>query len=53
VLDLGLSTGNSDFGFNEALFDNSDSEWWNIYTFWAYNFLIVGILQIIKGFQEE
>ena len=55
VLDLAV-----DFGFNNALFgaDNalgltSTSGWWNIFAFWGYCFLLVGLFQLIKGLTHK
>ncbi|MHA1910267.1 MAG: hypothetical protein ACTSYA_01110 [Candidatus Kariarchaeaceae archaeon] len=53
VLDWGLAFETEDFGFNEMLFDNSDSVWWSIYVFWGYCFIVVGILQFLKALSAE
>ena len=56
VLDYGLaplSTYGSDFGFNEMLFKESDSEWWSVIVFWGYCFLVVGVLQLLKALSAE
>lgn len=49
VLDFGTDA----LGINDAIFGDSNSEWWNFITFWAYGFLLVGILQFIKGFKSD
>ncbi len=41
-----------DIGFNEALFDDP-SEWWNIFSFWGYCFLIVGLMQLLKALSSD
>lgn len=56
VLDFGVALGDitsNGLGINEAVFGDSNSEWWNYITFWAYGFLGVGILQFIKGLKDE
>ncbi|MHA2031333.1 MAG: hypothetical protein ACW99A_09645 [Candidatus Kariarchaeaceae archaeon] len=34
--------------FNETVFSDDPSEFWNHYVFWAYAFFVVAILQLIK-----
>ena len=56
VLDFGLDLSyvgiggeNKSFGFNNLLFENSETVWWSTVVFWAYLFFIVAIIQLIKG----
>ena len=40
-------------GMNLAFFGSSTSDWWNIFAFWAYCFVVVGLLQLVKGIIVE
>ncbi|MCK4895763.1 MAG: hypothetical protein KAS47_03085 [Candidatus Heimdallarchaeota archaeon] len=39
---------NDYIGMNLAFF-GSGSDWWNVFAFWAYCFVVVGLLQLVKG----
>ncbi len=39
---------NDVIGMNNAFF-GVGSDWWNPFAFWAYCFVIVGLLQLVKG----
>lgn len=36
-------------GMNAAFFGSGVSDWWNPFAFWAYCFVVVGLLQLVKG----
>jgi hypothetical protein len=55
VLDFGVSLAGLDDGLGiiEAIFGDSDSEWWSSISFIGYGFILVGIFQIVRGFAED
>ena len=55
IFDYGYESNSDDLegiGFNEALFDDP-TEWWNIFSFWGYCFLIVGLMQLLKALSSD
>ncbi len=42
-----------EFGFNDALFENSETATWAPISMWAYCFLIVGVLQLLKALSAD
>ena len=40
---------NDYIGMNAAFFGAGASDWWNVFAFWAYCFVVVGLLQLVKG----
>jgi hypothetical protein len=44
---------NDIIGINVAFFGSSGSDWWNVFAFWAYCFVVVGLLQLVKGIIVE
>ncbi len=53
VLDFGLVADDQDFGFNEFLFEDSDTVWWSIWVVWGYCFIIVAICQLLKALDHD
>ncbi|MHA2090806.1 MAG: hypothetical protein ACW98K_08095 [Candidatus Kariarchaeaceae archaeon] len=55
IFDNGYAANGDDpdgIGFNKALFDDP-SEWWNIFSFWGYCFLVVGLMQLLKALSSD
>lgn len=51
ILICGISVfdySNQLIGMNDAFF-GSGTDWWSTIAFWAYCFVVVGILQLVKG----
>ncbi len=65
VLDLGTnSAAGGDLGFNDFLFDSTSglpsmlsfldaNDFWNVFAFWGYLMMLVGVLQFIKAFSSS
>ena len=59
VLDYGVMLSelgeddNTGLGFNDLLFGDSESGFWNSFAFWGYCMMIVAILQLVKAFTVD